>query len=81
VAAVATDCPTGPREIIDDGETGRLVPTGSAEALAAGLAELLADDEKRRAMGATARERTRARFSAAAVTRALEESLLEVSER
>jgi glycosyltransferase involved in cell wall biosynthesis len=81
VAAVATDCPSGPREIIDDGETGRLVPTGDAEALAAGLAELLADEERRRAMGAAARERTRARYSAAGVTRALEESLFEVMGR
>lgn len=81
VAAVATDCPSGPREIIEDGETGRLVATGDAEALAAGLAELLVDEKRRRAMGAAARERTRARYSAAGVTRTLEQSLLEVTGR
>jgi glycosyltransferase involved in cell wall biosynthesis len=81
LAAVATDCPSGPREIIDDGETGRLVPTGDPEALAGALAELLADEDARRAMGAAARERSRARYSAPTVTRALEEILLGVSAR
>ncbi|MEZ5825570.1 MAG: glycosyltransferase [Geminicoccaceae bacterium] len=31
---VATDCPSGPREILDDGKFGRLVPVGDARGLA-----------------------------------------------
>jgi glycosyltransferase involved in cell wall biosynthesis len=31
---VATDCPSGPAEILEDGEHGRLVPVGDAVALA-----------------------------------------------
>jgi glycosyltransferase involved in cell wall biosynthesis len=31
---VATDCPSGPREILEGGELGGLAPIGNAEALA-----------------------------------------------
>lgn len=34
---VATDCPCGPREILEDGKYGRLVPVGDAPAMAAAL--------------------------------------------
>ncbi len=35
--AVATDCPHGPREILQEGRYGALVPVGDAEALAAAI--------------------------------------------
>lgn len=38
---VATDCPSGPREILEDGKWGRLVPVGNAEALAEAIVETL----------------------------------------
>ncbi|MEF8982622.1 glycosyltransferase [Thiohalorhabdus sp.] len=41
--AVATDCPSGPREILADGELGPLVPVGDADALADAMAATLAD--------------------------------------
>ncbi len=34
---VATDCPNGPAEILENGKYGRLVPVGNAEALAEGI--------------------------------------------
>jgi glycosyltransferase involved in cell wall biosynthesis len=34
---VATDCPNGPAEILENGKYGRLVPVGDAEALAEGI--------------------------------------------
>ncbi|MFI9294158.1 glycosyltransferase [Streptomyces gardneri] len=44
---VATDCPNGPREIIEDGVDGRLVPVDDVAAVAAALRGLVEDDELR----------------------------------
>lgn len=41
-AAVATDCPSGPREILAGGEYGRLVPVGDAHVLAEAMRATLA---------------------------------------
>jgi glycosyltransferase involved in cell wall biosynthesis len=40
---VSVDCPDGPAEILGHGKWGRLVPPGDAPALAAAIAETLAD--------------------------------------
>jgi glycosyltransferase involved in cell wall biosynthesis len=39
--AVATDCPSGPREILEDGRYGPLVPVGDADALAGAILKTL----------------------------------------
>lgn len=39
--SVATDCPTGPREILEDGRLGVLTPVGDAAALADGIVSAL----------------------------------------
>lgn len=44
---IATDCPTGPREILGQGKAGILVPVGDAEALAKGMEQLAVDSELR----------------------------------
>ncbi len=41
VPVVSCDAPHGPREILDDGRYGKLVPVGDAPALAAAMAEML----------------------------------------
>ncbi|KUJ67293.1 glycosyl transferase [Streptomyces albus subsp. albus] len=63
---VATDCPHGPAEIIEDGVDGRLVKTGDVGAIARGLLGLINDDELRQRMGRQALERS-ARFDPANV--------------
>ncbi len=46
----------GLRDTVEDGRTGYLVPFGDVEALARRVADLLADPERRAAVGAAARE-------------------------
>ena len=55
---------------IADGETGRLVPPGDADALAKALAELLRDPARLARMGAAARTRVLDRFGGAAFAQA-----------
>jgi glycosyltransferase involved in cell wall biosynthesis len=49
-------------DVIEDGQSGRLVPPGDADALAAALRELLADPARRAAMGEAARRVAVQRF-------------------
>ncbi|MDT5262490.1 MAG: hypothetical protein QOC61_1494 [Acidobacteriota bacterium] len=59
VVATATE---GASEIVEEGVTGSLVPLGDVRALAAAVASLLEDEERRRSLGARAREVARERF-------------------
>ncbi|CAN5740196.1 glycosyltransferase family 4 protein [soil metagenome] len=63
VPAVAFDCPTGPREIIESGVTGLVVPALDVPALAEALQTLLTQPALRERMAKAAIERSRARFT------------------
>jgi glycosyltransferase involved in cell wall biosynthesis len=54
---VASDCPTGPREILGDGRFGILFPVGSVDELAAALRRVLTDESLRASMTERALER------------------------
>lgn len=51
---IATDCPHGPAEIVEDGVDGRLVPVGDPDVIAAALLQLIEDDGLRHRMGGAA---------------------------
>ena len=74
---VATDCPSGPAEVLEDGEAGVLVPNEDVAALAEGIYRLLGDralQDKLRAYGLVRAEA----FSPATTVRAFEDVLSEL---
>lgn len=55
----------GNGEAVEDGQTGTLVPSGSPEALAAGLRDLITDADRRHRMGEAGRRRVLSQFTVA----------------
>lgn len=55
VPCVSFDCPSGPREIIDDGETGLLAENGNVDDLAKKMEWMMSHDREREEMGKKAR--------------------------
>lgn len=47
IPVISTDCPSGPREILEGGKWGKLVPVGDCRALAHGILEECEKSEKR----------------------------------
>lgn len=56
IPVVSTDCPSGPREILENGRYGKLVPVGNAEALAEAMAASLLETPDRALLEARARD-------------------------
>lgn len=75
---VSFDCPTGPREIVESGRNGLLVPNGDVDALAASLLEMIEDDELRRRCSQGALE-TAERYSLAVIGQRWEELIERLS--
>jgi glycosyltransferase involved in cell wall biosynthesis len=71
----------GAREIIDDDQTGRLVPIGEVEALAKVIGELLSDPNERDRLGKNAERAVRERFSLERMLEATEHVYQEVIQR
>lgn len=78
LAVVSTACPLGPRELIDDGRTGLLVPVRDVDALAARLAEVMDDAALRRRLAAAGRGDAE-RFTVGRVTDRWEQLLAELA--
>ena len=74
VPVVAT-ASQGPSRIVEDGETGWLVPVDDEEALTAALVAAVSDETERRRRGELARERARERYGEAGVARRVHDTL------
>jgi GalNAc-alpha-(1->4)-GalNAc-alpha-(1->3)-diNAcBac-PP-undecaprenol alpha-1,4-N-acetyl-D-galactosaminyltransferase len=75
---VATDAPSGPRDIVRPGIDGELVPVDDLDALVGALAKLMGDPARRAAMGARAREIT-TRFAPARIWASWEAEIVAAS--
>ena len=76
--AVSFDCDTGPRELIDDGVNGTLVPPGEGAAgLAAAIDRLIGDPQRRHAFGLCA-DQIRQRLALSRVARQWEQLFEEI---
>lgn len=54
---VATRCPTGPEEILENGQVGRLVEVDDVAAIAKNVLDLIGDSDERQRLGQRARSR------------------------
>jgi glycosyltransferase involved in cell wall biosynthesis len=78
VPVLATDCPSGPREVLADGRFGRLVPAADPQALADAIADAADHPDAGQELVCAARQRVVECYSTAAVIGQLEKMLLEV---
>ena len=78
---LSSDCPSGPREILDNESFGFLCRPGSADSLASKLREIIDSPEQVQSKANKAIGRVSECFSAAGATRQLEEFLLKASKR
>ena len=77
--AIATRCPTGPEEIIENGENGILVPVEDDEALSRAIVNFLSDEAKRERLAKEGYERVKKQFGIECRTQALENLFLSVA--
>jgi glycosyltransferase involved in cell wall biosynthesis len=66
-------------ELVDDGVTGLLVPPEDDAATAKAVLSLLADPDRRRAMGQAAQRRVRTHFDLRLATKKMQDLLIEVA--
>ena len=76
---VATDCPSGPRELLVDGKYGRLVPPRHAGELASAIADIMDDYPQWQALTDEARRHIENTYSAKAVIGSVERLIDDVA--
>ena len=62
IPCIASDCNTGPREIISNNENGLLVPTESSMELANSMIKIYSSEKLRRYIGLNARKTIKKSF-------------------
>lgn len=77
---ISTDCPTGPSDLIIDGDNGYLIPVDDDIMLATRLTDLLESTEKRREMGQKAHLTLKEKFNAEVITQQWEQLLVKLVE-
>ena len=65
---ISFDCPTGPREIINNNENGFLVTDGDVKEFAEKLSELIENENKRTAMGRTGYDMINSNYNESVIT-------------
>ena len=81
IPALATTCPSGPKEILDGGRCGGLVPPADSKGLADAIADAIDDPEKWREKAILARERVLQMFDPETGIRRLERLLEQIAGR
>ena len=81
VPALATTCPSGPKEILDGGRCGGLVPPADSKALADAIADAMDHPEKWLEKARLARERVIQMFDPETGIRRLENLLSQIAEK
>jgi glycosyltransferase involved in cell wall biosynthesis len=81
VPVLATDCPSGPREVLDGGRLGWLVPPADAAALAGAIDDAIANLDRWRALTPAARAHIEESFSPRAGIARLESLLSTLAPR
>jgi glycosyltransferase involved in cell wall biosynthesis len=76
---LSTDCQSGPREILQSGRLGRLVPVDNPKALADAIADAIVNRPAWKELTALARQHAESRYAMASGIRRLGEILEEVS--
>ena len=72
---ISTDCRTGPKDMIRDGENGFLVPVGDTEAMARRLLQLIRDPAEAERLGKAARKTVLDYWTQDRITEQLEQKL------
>jgi glycosyltransferase involved in cell wall biosynthesis len=78
VPVLAADCPSGPREILQDGRLGQLIAPADPRALADAIGDAILHPDARQQLVPAAREHIQQRFSPATGIQALESLLADV---
>ena len=76
---ISTDCVAGPRELLQDGKLGMLVPPGDAKAFAEAMYQIAKSDELVQRLRTNAHEHA-LRFNAPRVIKQWEELILKVAQ-